>query len=136
MHYELLRVKACQTETVRRMSIAVAACCETRFILDLNACHNAHPPAGTSGNLLIQFEVEFPQAGAITEENRAALLQLLSPEGELPRVRVPDGDTETESWDVNGADECELGQVDLTSPEYGSSAQRSSRGGAGFRWMS
>lgn len=86
--------------------------------------------------MLIQFEVEFPQAGTIAEENRAALLQLLSPQGGLPRVRVPDGDTETESWDINGADECELGQVDLTSPEYSGGAQSSSRRGAGFRWMS
>jgi hypothetical protein len=105
-------------------------------MLDLGVCHNNHRLAGTTGNLLIQFDVEFPEAGTITEENRAALLQLLSPEGELPRVRVPDGDMETESWDVNGADECELGQVDLTSPEYSGSTRRSGRGGAGFRWMS
>ena len=99
---------------------------------------NDHPLAGTSGNLLIQFEVEFPLAGTLTEENRATLRQLLSPDGEAPRVRVPAGDTTTESWDVNGADECELEQVDLASPEYGDGAQRSSRtrGGAGFRWMS
>ena len=82
--------------------------------------------------------MEFPQAGTFTEEDRAALLQLLSPDGELPGVRVPDGDTETESWDVNGADECELEQVDLSSSEYngGGERRRSRRGGGGFRWMS
>lgn len=85
----------------------------------------------------MQFEVEFPQSGTIAEEDRAALLQLLSPSEELPGVRVPDGDPDTESWDVNGADECELEQVDLTSPEYGSGGgrRRSSRE-TGFRWMS
>ena len=78
---------------------------------------------GTSGNLLVQFDVEFPDAGTLGEEERAALLAMLSPTGEAPGVRVPDGDNETESWDVSGADEVELEDVDLNTSEYSGRAR-------------
>ena len=88
---------------------------------------------GTSGNLLVQFDVEFPEAGTLGEEERAALLAILSPTGE-PGVRVPDGDNETESWDVSGADEVELEDVDLNTSEYVSSGGQERQRSSGFRW--
>ena len=73
---------------------------------------------GTAADLLIKFEIAFPQPGQLTPEDQAVLRALLRQPGAagdqmgegggaggLPPVRVADGDTETESWDHLGADE-------------------------------
>lgn len=92
---------------------------------------------GTHGDLFIVFEtVEFPAPGELSEQQRAALRQLLSPSqdgeegvvdtveetGSLPPVRVPDGDDETERWDVNGADEYVMEPV--AEPEGGRASSK------------
>ena len=94
---------------------------------------------GTTGDLLIKFAIRFPQPGDLSAEDQAALLALLSRDssGEnggfrgdesngasditpaaTPPVRVPDGDTETEAWDVNGADGYVMESVDGVGDEY------------------
>jgi len=93
---------------------------------------------GTTGNLLIQFDVEFPASGTLGEEERAALLAMLSPTGDAPGVRVPDSASQQEreeSWDVGDADECLLEEVDLGTEEYQERrGQERDEGFRGFRW--
>ena len=97
--------------------------------------------AGASARAELQraTEEELRTAYAVLpEEERAALLAMLSPTGDSPGVRVPDGASQQEreeSWDVGDADECLLEEVDLSTDEYQErGGQERDEGFRGFRW--